>query len=64
MGIQRGDKTYAWEDEERRVWGRTGSARYGNLGSQLVCVKLLQLLWQVLRMYDVGGKLLDDIKSM
>ena len=21
-------------------------------------------LWQVLRMYDVGGKLLDEIKSM
>ena len=23
-----------------------------------------EALWQVLRMYDVGGKLLNDIKSM
>ena len=23
-----------------------------------------ETLWQVLRMYDVGGKLLNDIKSM
>ena len=34
----RGDKTDARKDEERRGRGRTGSARHGNGGSQLVNV--------------------------